>query len=714
MKYNIITFFALLFCSGVAFGQKVITLENNLVKYDVVYNNDSLYLSNFNLKSDTLNYVKSKSKGFSFVLNDTEYSGFSKWNLDKVKRVKTDKTTQRVILTLKPKGEKTFKIFVNYEMYDNHPFIRKWITFENTGKEDFKIESLNVQDIYTSMNNTWAMVLNNYGRMKHLMKYEGDWDDPVVVIEQANSKQGMALGNEAMGILKRTAFQSEGMHDNVQVGLTHPNQDFPFRKWFKPKQSWTSPKTFIGLYHGYRDGFQMINNEVNKFVKTALKPRIYDLKEKPTFVYNTWYPFRTHISDTLIRRVAKAAAECGVKEFIIDDGWQVNAHGKSSIRGWGENYGDWHVDQNKFPGGLKPTFDYIKSLGMKPGLWISIGSATKDSKVYQEHPEWFVQKPDGSTGNLHFQSPVDNGFYSASFGTGWKDYMKETILRLVKDYGLAYAKMDLAVVTSPYVNDTKQSGSYAKDHPDYRDHNESFTVLYENMLKMFDELHEEAPELFIDCTYETTGKVHLMDYATAEHAEGNWLSNIEDPAPVGPMRVRQLAWWRSPAVPASSLVIGNLPMDTDDIDLTMKSLIGTLPIVLGDPDKLPVEKRQEMRSWADWMDQMQERFDYMSYRKDLEGFGEPREGYWDGWQRINYDTQEGGILGVFRQGAKESARMVYPSELNENATYEINLAPSGKHVITATGKELMERGFQVVINKKYGGELFEVSKVIIP
>jgi len=69
----------------------------------------------------------------------------------------------------------------------------------------------------------------------------------------------------------------------------------------------------------------------------------------------TWYPFRTHISDLLIRQVAKSAADCGMEEFIIDDGWQVNHHMKSSIRGWGENYDDWYVDQNKFSNGLKPV-----------------------------------------------------------------------------------------------------------------------------------------------------------------------------------------------------------------------------------------------------------------------------------------------------------------------------------------------------------------------
>ena len=73
----------------------------------------------------------------------------------------------------------------------------------------------------------------------------------------------------------------------------------------------------------------------------------------------------------------------------------------------------------------------------------------------------------------------------------------------------------------------------------------------------------------------------------------------------------------------------------------MKSLIGTLPIILGDPRNLPPDKRLEIKQWSDWMLQMQNKYNYMSYRKDLPGFGEPQDGFWDGWQRLNTDTKKG-------------------------------------------------------------------------
>jgi alpha-galactosidase len=514
----------------------------------------------------------------------------------------------------------------------------------------------------------------------------------------------MALGNEAPGVLKRTAYHTE--YENLEIGMTHPGQDFPFGKWLAPGESWESPKTFICLYRGTDDGFAVVDGAVNDFVRLHMYPQIIRNEHKPVFVYNTWNPFRTFVNDSLVREVALAAADCGIQEFIIDDGWQVNSGAESSPAAWGRNYGDWKVDEKKFPGGLKPTFDFIKALGMKPGLWITIGAATGDAKVYKDHPGWFVKNSSGDPANIH---GYGDDFYTTCYGTGWVEYIKDVIVGLSQEYGLAYTKLDFAIATSAYVNDPRISGCYATDHPFHRDHQESFWVIYNRVLELFDRLHEQCPGLFIDCTFETAGKLQLMDYAIANHADGNWLSNFEEPVPTGPLRIRHMAWWRSPAVPASSLVIGNTPMDDPGFEFALKSLIGTLPIVLGDPRMIPVDQRARIKSWSTWMQKMQEKYDYMSYRRDLPGFGEPREGSWDGWMRINNDNRHGGIVGVFRQGAAEASRRLVVKGLDPDLEYRVKLAPEGIEVHRASGRLLMNEGFLVEIHEAYDGMIFEIA-----
>ncbi len=711
MKRNQLTLFILLAALSIVdaqpvyqFSDHLLRLSNGAITREIRLDHDSVIGIRLS-GADGKNYLHPCGE-FSFLLNDKHFDGFSGWTFVSAEPFSDGDGGQGATVTLDSRDrDHAVRLKVTYVLYPGTAIIRKWITFINTGASDFKLEALDIEDLHTELSQVSSVVYHNYGRMKHLGMFTGTWDDPVVVVHDVSARRGLAVGNEAPGVMKRTAYNIRP--DNLEAGLTHPGQDFPFRKWLRPGEVWQSPKTFIGVYSGTDDGYSVINDQVNAFVTRYLKPRIVEDEHKPVFVYNTWNPFRTFVNDSLIRDIARAAADCGVQEFIIDDGWQVNDGGASSPDAWGNNYGDWLVDEQKFPGGLKPTFDYIRSLGMKPGLWISIGAATADSKVFREHPEWFVHNLNGQPGNIH--SLNDDDFYSACFGTDWFEYIKGVILGLVRDYGLAYAKLDFSVVTSAYVTDKRISGCYATDHPFHRDHKESFMVIYERILQLFDELHAEAPGLFIDCTFETAGKLQMTDYAIARHAEGNWLANFEEPSPTGPLRIRQMAWWRSPAVPVGSLVIGNSMMNDPGFELALKSLIGTLPIVLGDPRQIPGPQRERIKAWSVWMQTMQEKYDYMSYRKDLPGFGEPREKAWDGWMRINTRTGGGGIIGIFRQDALDSCRTVFSGDLAPGRNYVVRLAPDGQEVYRATGESLMHDGFRVVIPERCDGRIYEIA-----
>lgn len=100
----------------------------------------------------------------------------------------------------------------------------------------------------------------------------------------------------------------------------------------------------------------------------------------------------------------------------------------------------------------------------------------------------------------------------------------------------------------------------------------------------------------------------------------------------------------------------------------------------------------------------------MSFRQDLPGFGEPASGFWDGFARINVDTQSGGLVGVFRENAAESSRTVTVRDLDPDSKYDVYQGPGRKKVATLSGKELEEKGFVVRFKKPRDGELFEITR----
>lgn len=641
----------------------------------------------FNSLADTLT-------DFRFEVNDEVYSGKGIWKLLKIEVITDDNQGSGAAVKLLSQDKK-IELTVRFLMYPGSPAIRKSLVVRNLTDKPIKLESVDVEkfEVPAYYPVTYSWIYHDYGRRRFIGPYDGGKQDALIIVHDMNREQGMVLGNEATGVMKHTSVFYEGQ--DICLGLTHKNALFAFRKWIEPGLSFETPQVFTMVYNQQKTPDNILNTAVPEFVRKNMGIRLSELSDKPTFVYNTWEPFYKNINEKLVMELARAAADAGMKEFVIDDGWQ-------------DSYGDWGIDMKKFPKGLKPVFDYIKSLGMKPGLWVSIGSASPDSKVYQAHPEWFVLDKNGKPTSLH--APDDKEKFTACFGTGWYDYIKGILMKLAVDYGLEYFKLDFAVVTSAYTYDHIQSGCYSTNHPGHKDHNESLFSNYERLWQLFDELHAAKPGLFIDCTFETMGGTQLIDYAMLKHAEGNWLSNFEGAAgEKTDIRIRNMAWWRSPAIPATSLVIGNPQMQDSGWETHIKSIAGALPIMLGDPRKLSADDLKKYRGYADWLQKMESRYGIMSFRQDLPGFGEPMEGMWDGFQRINTDSKNGGIIGIFRHGSVENTRIVTINYLDPAKSYNVK-SIDGNVITTQTGKEIREKGFPVNLEGLYSGDLFEISE----
>ncbi len=680
-----------------------LVLDNGLVRRTVSIDKTKGQITTSELKLPTdNNMVKAGSSEFSFLLNGIPVSGAGPWNQITVSPIETELSGSGALVKLTGKfgGKYDIEVLVKYIMYPGLPLVRKKISIKNLGQPDINIESVDMESVAVQFDLTNTWILKNYCRTKHFGPYKGNWDDPALAVHELRNSRGIIVGNEAMGVLKRSTALLDG--NTLTSGLNHAGEDFPFRKWLKTGQSWESPYAFTIMYNNTIDPLQAVNTVLPDFVRRHMGARTLANKNKPVFMFNTWYPTVGEIDEKSVSDWIDIAAECGAREFVLDAGWSGDPSKKLP---WTSQLGDWTVDSHKFPNGLKPLFDKIKAKGMKPGMWFSIGSASRGTKVLEEHPEWFVQDKEGNLTNLH--NPYDKDICTACLTTGWYDYIKNTILKFVHEYDLKYLKLDLSVVTSAYVYDNSRTGCYAKNH-NHRDHEESYWMIYQRTLDLFDELHAAVPGLYIDCTFETAGRLQLIDYAIIQHAEGDWISNFEEPQPVGAMRVRHLAYSRSPVIPSTALVIGNMPLNDPEYTQIISSLIGSMPIFLGDIRKLKNEDKAEIKKWADWIEQAQNRCNFMNFRQDLPGFGEPAEGKWDGYSRINTENGSGGVVGVFKQGGIEISRNISINGLNPGKVYEVKLAPGGKTITKLSGKELAEKGFPAELKKTYDSAVFEI------
>lgn len=92
----------------------------------------------------------------------------------------------------------------------------------------------------------------------------------------------------------------------------------------------------------------------------------------PPMGWSSWNLFREKISEELIKEIAKAMADSGLREagyqFVnIDDCWQSSSRDEN---------GKLQSDKITFPSGIKALREYVNSLGLKLGIYSSNGTLT--------------------------------------------------------------------------------------------------------------------------------------------------------------------------------------------------------------------------------------------------------------------------------------------------------------------------------------------------
>jgi alpha-galactosidase len=128
-------------------------------------------------------------------------------------------------------------------------------------------------------------------------------------------------------------------------------------------ESWTSPASFIGVYCGDLDAAAHVQHT---YLRTAVLPPTPE--DFPWVQYNTWFAHLVDIDETILRREAAMAARLGCEVFVIDAGWWEPSRRTSD--NFTTGLGRWQPSAEKFPSGLATFADYVRSLGMRFGIWV--------------------------------------------------------------------------------------------------------------------------------------------------------------------------------------------------------------------------------------------------------------------------------------------------------------------------------------------------------
>jgi alpha-galactosidase len=168
-----------------------------------------------------------------------------------------------------------------------------------------------------------------------------------------------------------------------QVRVTGGPNSFDFGYLLKSGEKFTTPS----FYGGYSDhGIGGASRLLHRFEIDSVLPHHPTPKLRPV-LYNSWEATGFDVNEPGQMALADKAASIGVERFVMDDGW----FGKRKDDHAG--LGDWYVNPQKFPHGLKPLIDHVHSLHMDFGLWVEPEMVNPDSDLYRKHPDWALYFP---------------------------------------------------------------------------------------------------------------------------------------------------------------------------------------------------------------------------------------------------------------------------------------------------------------------------------
>ncbi|HEY2015986.1 MAG TPA: alpha-galactosidase [Bryobacteraceae bacterium] len=268
-----------------------------------------------------------------------------------------------------------------------------------------------------------------------------------------------------------------------QVRVTGGLNTFDFAYRLKPGESLETPQFFAGFSGG---GYGGASRLLHRFTREKILPGGLTSRVRPV-LYNSWEATTFHVDEDGQKQLADKAAKLGVELFVMDDGW----FGKRNDDHAG--LGDWFVNPQKFPRGLKPLIDYVNQTGMDFGLWVEPEMVNADSDLYRSHPDWVIN----FTGRP--RSELRNQMILNLARSDVKEYIFGFLDKLASTYNIRYFKWDM--------NRSFSEPGWPEAEP--ADQRKLWVEYVRNLYEIIDRLRAKHPKLEIESCSGGGGRVDL-------------------------------------------------------------------------------------------------------------------------------------------------------------------------------------------------------------
>src|SRR5579863_5653245 len=288
------------------------------------------------------------------------------------------------------------------------------------------------------------------------------------------------------------------------VRVTGGFNPFDFGYILHPSQSLETP-VFYGGYsnHGLGGASRLLHHfEVANILPH--RPGQNDAPKPRPVIYNSWEATEFRVNEAGQMVLAEKAAALGIDRFVMDDGWFGQR--KDDHAG----LGDWYVNKEKFPNGLKPLIEKVHSLKMDFGLWVEPEMINPDSDLYRKHPDWVLNFP----GRPRTESR--NQLVLNLARSDVRDYVEGFLDKLLTENDIAFLKWD-------YNRNWAEPGW---DQVPVDEQKRVYVEFIRNLYSILADLRKKHPKIEIESCSGGGGRV---DLGILHYTDEVWPSDNTDP-----------------------------------------------------------------------------------------------------------------------------------------------------------------------------------------
>lgn len=360
--------------------------------------------------------------------------------------------------------------------------------------------------------------------------------------------------------------------------------------------------------------------------------------------------------------------------FWLDAGWYTGCGLNKKEGAWWQNVGNWTVEKERFPNGLRPVADAVHETGAKFMVWFEPERVRPGTQIEREHPEWLLR------------CEGDDNFL---FDLGNKDariWLTDFISDFIRKEGIDYYRQDFNMDPFSFWKDFEKPGRIGI--PEIK-HIEGLYAFWDSLLVRF-------PKLLID---NCASGGRRLDLETTTRSAPLWRTDYQYGEPNG---YQCHTFGLNFYLP----IHGTAIYKTDNY--TFRSGLGGTAVlnweVTGkNGETIPViqKKIQEYKNLRPYF--------YGDYYPLTESRNNTGDNVWLAYQ-LNRPEQNDGIVVAFRRGdcSTESVQVKLRG-LDEKASYEMYYEDYEIRTRN-TGRELMD-GIKITIPYRPSSLLIRYQKI---